>query len=149
MCFNAQKNYLAGWFDDRKVSVDPLVNGAWFGTLIPPVDYAAAVGTMLNAVAVVNVGTLYFQLNSAKKFNSETRAHPNTVNIVSAFVPSSPKSTLSWLQASLAAGESYTYANFDGNVALIIEVCSITFGTIDVAKVSIYLKNGVQKSLCA
>jgi tripartite-type tricarboxylate transporter receptor subunit TctC len=141
MCFNAQKNYLAGWFDDRKVSVNPRVNGAWCGTLIPPVDYAVA-------VAVVNVGNLYFQLNSAKKFNNETKANPNKINIVSAGIPSNPN-TLSWLKASLAAGESYTYANFDDSgVALVIQVCSISFGVIDIAKVSIYLKNGVQKSLC-
>jgi hypothetical protein len=147
MCFNAHKNFVSGWFNDRKITVNPVSNGAWGGTLIPPADHAAAAGLLPSAVTVVNVGIYYLQLNSAKGYNKETQANPNVVNIVKADVPSTPD-TLSWIVASLKAGQNYTVADYSGTSSLVIQVCSITFGTIDKAQVTIYLKNGKQTSQC-
>jgi hypothetical protein len=138
MCFNAQKNWFSGWFDDRKITVNPS-NGPWIGNLTSFVDYNA---TTTNSVVLVNVGNLYLQLNSAKKYNNETKANANQVNLVSADVPTNPN-TRSWLMAGLVAGEVVSMGNFNGNrsATLVIQVCSITFGTVDMAQVSIYLKN--------
>ncbi len=148
MCFNGHKNYLAGWIDDRKISINPVINGAWGGTLLAPVDYTAAIGTLPNATVVVNVGIFYIQLNGAKKFNNETKAGPNLVNVVSADVPSNPN-LVAWLNASLAMGQNYTIANYSGTgYPLVIQVCNITLGDIDTAQVTIYLKNGNQTSQC-
>lgn len=145
MCFNSQKNYASGWFKGRTISVDP-VNGAWGGLLIPPVDYSAAAGILPGAYAVVNVGKLYFQLNSAKRYNYETVSFPNQVVVVA----SDPTITLkSWIVGGgLKASQSYTYANFTGSTSLTITVCNITFGNIDTAYASIHLNDGIQQPLC-
>jgi hypothetical protein len=78
-----------------------------------------------------------------KKYNNETKkTNPNHVNLVSADVPTNPN-TRSWLTAGLVAGRVASLGNFNGNSSssLIIQVCSITLGTVDTAQVSIYLKN--------
>ncbi len=140
MCFNAQKNWFSGWFDDRKITINPF-NGPWIGTLTSFVDYSSTTAAT-NSVVLINVGNLYLQLNSAKKYNNETKTNPNQVNLVSADVPSNPN-TRSWLMAGLVAGRVASLGNFNGNssATLVIQVCSITLGTVDTAQVSIYLKN--------
>jgi hypothetical protein len=137
MCFNAHKNWMSGWFDDRKITVNPL-KAPWIGNLTSFVDY----NTTVNNTVLINVGNFYLQLNSAKKFNNETKTNPNQVNIVAADVPSNPN-TRSWLMAGLSVGRVVTIGNFNGtNATLVIQVCSMTFGAIDTAQVSIYLKSG-------
>ncbi len=139
MCFNAQKNWLSGWFDDCKIAVNPF-NAPWVGSLTSFVDYSSISN---GGVVVINIGNLYLQLNSAKNFNNETKINRNQVNVVVADVPSNPN-TRSWSLAGLSAGQNCTVAG----VALVIQVCNITFGVIDVAKVSIYLNNGIQSPSC-
>ena len=142
MCFNGHKNWILGWYNNAKITVNPKTNGAWVGNLVTFVDYPLA-SQVANSVVLINVGDLYIQLNSAKKFNIQTMAQANKVTIVQA----NSIRPFSYMLAGLGAGQSYTYANFNGTgVALTIQICNIRFGTVDYAKITLYLAN--QKSRC-
>jgi hypothetical protein len=130
--------FLTSWYQKRQLTYNPVTSGAWNGTLIPFVDYAAANGTMPSALVVVNVGTYYLQLNSKKSFNSDNHGeYPNMINIVQA--PNA--NSISYLQAGLNTSQSFTVANYSGTLSLIFKVCSITLGTIDTATMTIYMSN--------
>ncbi len=124
-CFNGHKNWLSGWFDDRKVLVDPISSGAWLGNLVTFVDYPL-IDQVPSGVAVINAGDLYIQLNSAKKYNYQVVQNGNKVTVVE------NNATAPWsnILTGLSSGQSYTYANYSG-------------------KISLYLEDGVQKSLCS
>jgi hypothetical protein len=139
-CFNAHKNWISGWFDDRKVVVNvTMASGAWFGNLTSFVDYIITVYTPV----LFNIGDLYIQLNSAKRFNNETKATQNQIAIVQA----NATDVVSRRMAGLYANQSFVYPDY-GPDGLVIEVCSITQGFVDTAQVSMYLNNTDQKSLC-
>jgi hypothetical protein len=142
MCFNGHKNWVLGWYNNGKVTVNPKTNGAWVGNLVTFVDYSL-MSQVSNSAVLINVADLYIQLNSAKKFNIQTMAQANKVTIVQA----NSNLPFSYMLAGLGAGQSFTYANFNGTgIALTIQVCSIQFGTVDYARVSIYLAN--RRSRC-
>ena len=71
ICFNAQKNYLLGWYSDYQITVDPATNGAWSGKLVSFVDYPKA-STLNNAYVLIVVGQLYIQYNLAGEVAIET-----------------------------------------------------------------------------
>ncbi len=144
-CFNGHKNWLSGWFDDRKVSVDPIGSGAWVGNLVAFVDYPS-IDQIPNGVTVINAGYLYIQLNSAKKYNYQVAGYGNQVTVVE------NNATAPWsnILVGLSAGKGYVYANYSGTgIGLVVQVCNIAFGSVDYAKVSLYLKDGVQTSQCS
>lgn len=113
--------------------------GAWGGNLTSFVDYII---TAYSPV-LINVGDLYIQLNSAKRFNNETKATKNQVAIVQA----NSSAVVSQLLAGLGPGQSFTYSNYGPN-GVVIEVCEIEHGFVDTAKLSVYLNNTDQHSLC-
>jgi hypothetical protein len=78
MCFNAQKHWVSGWYDDRVLEVDPN-QGIWRGRVAAFVDYRL---TSPHEYVVIKVGQVYLQYNRAKGMNYQTREKRNQIAIV-------------------------------------------------------------------
>jgi hypothetical protein len=142
---NGHKHWISGWFGDRAVQVDPVVEGTIHKRLVSFVHYGDE-AMFHDDVVLIQVGNLYIQYNRAKDYNIDAQM-PNTVTITEATSIDDVSDGL----AALSAGENYTYANFNnsGN-SLIVEVCKLlTFTSeLDYGIVSIYLDNGEEQSAC-
>jgi Gametolysin peptidase M11 len=163
-CFNAHKNWVSGWFDDREYTVNPSLLSPVLSRLVTFVDYNKDLEQ--NDVVLIRVGKYYIQYNRAKGINVDTGMHANQVSITYA------EDALSDSEAvvGLSAGETAIIPNFrKTGYALVVEVCefgsigedpttaSLTKQTIqrdpddsaiDYAWVSIHLENGEQQSQC-
>jgi len=141
MCFNGAKHAYLGWYDDRRVSVNP-ANGPWIGTLAAFVDYGV---TLSDQYIILNVGEYYLQYNRATSFNAQVKEKANSVTITRSNMTSTSSSL-----AGLFASQMYRAANYSGRTGLIFEVCSFVAGdsgtSPDYAVVSIYLETAM--SLC-
>jgi hypothetical protein len=79
-CFNAAKNWHLGWYNDRAIQIDPLVDGPQLIELAAFVDYDK---TNDNQYVLINVGNRYFlQFNRAKGPNFQTEEKRDMVTIV-------------------------------------------------------------------
>ena len=144
MCFNGHKNWYSEWFEQSKVAVNPIANGAWVGNMVAFVD-VLQMSQVPKAVSIVNAGDLFIEFNSAKKYNYQVVANGNRITVVQ----NNATSLWSNLLVGLSSGQNYTYANFSGTgIALIIQICSVRVGIVNYAKVSIFLKDGIQTSKC-
>lgn len=80
MCFNAQKNWSLGWFDDRMIWLD-VRDLPWGGALSTFVDYD---GTAEGDYVVIRLGgrenddSLFLQYNRRKGINAGTAEFPST-----------------------------------------------------------------------
>ena len=114
-CFNAHKNWLLQWYDDRAIQVSSSspkkVNLATF------VDYEST--TSQHAV-VVNIDNKYFlQYNRAKGMNAGTLEGINKVTIVT------PVSSGTRLVAELdTSNKKYSVSNYSNGKSLVVQVCS-------------------------
>lgn len=122
MCFNALKNYEFGWYADQTVFIDTSSNNVWTGEIASFVDAKST-----SKHVILRLGGAYLQLNSAKKFNEGTKEKRNKVVVVegSRFVPSNVVAGLSSGDAIKVGGKT-------------VHVCSISFGSVDYAQISIY-----------
>lgn len=79
-CFNAEKNWHLGWYNDRAIQIDPLTDGPQLIELAAFVDYDK---THDNQYVLINVGNRYFlQFNRAKGPNFQTEEKRDMVTIV-------------------------------------------------------------------
>ena len=82
-CFNAHKNWVAGWFRPRQYRVNPAMESPVLLRLVTFVDYDKAASN--EDVLVKLVGHFgkeyYLQHNVAKSFNLETEQKQNLVTI--------------------------------------------------------------------
>lgn len=156
-CYNAQKNWQLGWYDDKSLDLTNSVRGgAWAGRLVAFVDYDKTVDT--DAV-VIKVGTLYVQYNRRRDFNAGTRENGNQAVIVSAPNTRSPQSNLlggiakegSTSPWGNPVPSTFVSRNFEGTGHdLIFEVCDqVDDGPPDYIHLSIHLDDGVQSSMCS
>ena len=126
-CFNARKNWLLGWYDDKSLTVDANFNGK----LVAFVDYELA-STDRGEYVLLRVGDVYIQYNRAKGFNSGTQEHKNEVVFIR------EENTREAEIASLvinALGESQAFSRN----GVTFEVCSFGFERgCDYADVRIY-----------
>ena len=144
-CFNAQKNWLLGWFDDRKLQLTAS-DLPWGGNLTSFVDYDLA-GPGQNVVLAVTRSDLrlFMQINSAKKFNYQT-VDQNQVIIVQ---DGGYSVNQSWLQANLSLSYPvYTAPSFNGTFSLVVTLCDLQLGSPDFAFISLHLDDGVQTNTC-
>lgn len=142
-CFNAAKNWKAGWYSDKAVTVDPR-SGSWFGKLAAYVDYKSVDNSY---TVLIKIGNYYMQFNKEKGINADSPEKEDTVTIVYA-------STLN-AQSNLVHGlglfdPTYRIQNFMGSGSdAVIQACRARkAGSIDYMEVSIFLDNGVQSSTC-
>lgn len=154
-CFNAQKHWSLGWFQDRALSLD-VEDLPWAGYLAAFVDYNT---TALDQCVLVNVGEsnprLFMQYNRAKGMNSQTRELGDQVVIVrDAGSPSSYWGLPSWREGGIAAGRddvlpAFRYPDFGGpGVDLVVKACEQVKGPPDYVRLSIHLDDGLQRSAC-
>ena len=155
-CFNAQKHWSLGWFQDRSTSLglDDLPWGgyvAFFGNynLTSPYDNV-----------LVNVGRssprLFLQYNQATGINSGTRERKDQVVIVEdAGSTKNSWGLQSWIVAGIALDSGDTkrglrYRNFHrSGSALVIQVCEQEASMpADLVRISIHLDDGVQGDTC-
>lgn len=129
MCFDPFHHYKFGWFSSQTVVVNPASNGPWTGEIASFLD---AESTILDVI--IRLGNTYMQLNSAKSYNSGTKEKKNEVVLVQG------RYRASNLLAGLGSGESFSVGDNT------VHVCSISFGSIDTAQISIYASN--QSSGC-
>ena len=79
-CFNAEKNWNLGWYNDRAIKINPMVDGPQMIQLAAFVDYDKIPE---DQYVLINVDDKYFvQYNRAKGMNSETEEKRNQVVIV-------------------------------------------------------------------
>ena len=149
-CYNAQKNWHLGWYDDASVDLSGTISSqAWSGKLVAFVDYDKVVG---DDVVIVRIGDVFVQYNRRRDFNSYTREFPDRVVIVST---SHPRAVMSNLEAGIAkditgASTTFAYPNFQGSGHdLVFEVCDQVYGPPDYVHLSIHLDDGVQSSMCS
>jgi hypothetical protein len=154
-CFNAQKHWTLGWFQDRALSLD-IEDLPWAGYLAAFVDYNM---TRSDQSVLVNVGQsnprLFLQYNRAKGINADTRALGDQVVIVQdTGSPSTFLGLQSWQEGGIARGRDdipafFRYPNFGGQgVHLVIRVCTHVTGPPDFVRLSIHLTDGLQQSTC-
>ncbi|CAB9503568.1 expressed unknown protein [Seminavis robusta] len=172
-CFNAEKNYLLGWYSDRAVAINVLEQQrAWGGTLVAFPDYNKA---DVDEVVVIRIdGALdgrnnpnphYIHFNRAKGFHSETKSFANLIVTVQGFsgyrvgavgsyvVPADGVGGIAidtaeqrYIPEPAIQQRIFNFAN--SNFDLIIEVCSQEYGDKDSADISIHIDDGRQQSAC-
>jgi hypothetical protein len=150
-CFNAQKHWSLGWFQDRARSLD-VEDLPWAGYLAAFVDYNM---TSLDQNILVNVGQsnprLFLQYNRAKGINADTRELGDHVVIVrDTGSPSTNGGLPSWREGGITAGgAAFRYPDFgDRGVDLVMKVCEQVAGPPDLVWLSIHLDDGSQRSTC-
>lgn len=124
MCFNAFKHYEFGWYSSQTTTV----TGDWDGELVAFTDAAQAPGSSV----ILKLNNVYMQFNRAKGKNTGTKEKQNEVVLVRGSQANEPTEVL----AGLGSGESYSTDGYT------IEVCSINYGSVDNAQISIFTDGG-------
>ena len=167
MCYNAAKNWQIGWYNDRKLLLNPLVEQSKTVTLVGIADY---LNNPDQHPVVVKVETgaandFFVGFNRAIGVNSQNNGGDNTVTVVQVDGNNGEGYSQSYLKAKLGfngdiTGSSYTISGFGGTeFDLVISVSSIDLSTNPAtatvqfeypvancddasSKISIKLKNG-------
>jgi len=116
-CFNGQNNDHLGWYDDRKLVLNPTSAG----TQVSIAAFVDAEKPIQNDPLLVSIqGELFLQYNRRKSFNSGTGEMADTVTIVT-----KPINGGTELKAGLKVGSpAFTVGNFRGSgQTLTIVVC--------------------------
>ena len=118
-CYNGQQNDMLGWFDERKMSFNPISKSG--PTLVRLAAFVDIDQTNPNEPVLVNVAdTVYLQYNVARSFNSGTGEKANSVTITE------KSSQGSELLSGLTAGNTFEIDDFNSSgKQLSIEVCQI------------------------
>lgn len=124
MCFNAFKHYKFDWYSSQTETI----TGDYTGELVAFTDAGQAPGRNV----IFKLDDVYMQFNRATGMNSGTREKVNEVVLVQGTQASRQSEVL----AGLGSGESYSTGGFT------IEVCSINYGAVDYAYVSIFANGG-------
>jgi hypothetical protein len=134
MCFDGAKHWVLGWYDDRKLEVDPS-QGTWVGNVVAFVDYELATGY---DNILLKVGNYYIQYNRAKGVNVGVQEKLDEVTITEAQVLTGFSESITGLSAS---SRSYIFQT-SGGASAVIEFCeAFTEQGADKVKVSIYLES--------
>ena len=172
-CYNAEKNYLLGWYSDRVAEVNILDRTQpWKNSLVAFPDYDK---TEDSEVVVVRVNgaldnrgmpiSYYIQFNSAKGVNKGTQMLQNMIVVVKGYSFGRTATFGSYIIASAGGGgialetndwryvpeppRQQSIANFaDTGFDLLITICSQQYGDKDFAVVSIHLDDGNQHDTC-
>ena len=124
-CFNAQKHWLLGWYEDRSTFVNK-ENLPYMGVMPFFGDYES---TKSNEDILLKFQSgnkrLYLQYNLATGINNETSMDANKLVLVGdSLDPDFPYNPKSWFSAALSPGQAYRWAGYYGDHDLIIRVCS-------------------------
>eukprot|EP00557_Chaetoceros_sp_GSL56_P003157 CAMPEP_0176495950 /NCGR_PEP_ID=MMETSP0200_2-20121128/10937_1 /TAXON_ID=947934 /ORGANISM="Chaetoceros sp., Strain GSL56" /LENGTH=522 /DNA_ID=CAMNT_0017893877 /DNA_START=1696 /DNA_END=3260 /DNA_ORIENTATION=- len=118
MCFNGAKSWQIGWYDDRKIMINPNLSGftSWSGRLIGIANYDSTGNEPV--VVKIETGTAadqFIAFNRATGVNSQNDEADDEVTIVEVTGNNGEGYAQSFLKAHLVQGESYTYVNWAGS----------------------------------
>jgi hypothetical protein len=141
-CFNAQNNWLMGWFMDRALDLPLRVPSIY--KLATFVDYDK---TASDEVVLIRIDqSIYLQYNRAKDFNRDTEMAQNQVTVTE-YTPGFPGTGTSLLAGLDITTGPFQVTPIGKTSSVVMEVCQFIPGneyTADVAIVSV----GVGRSLC-
>jgi hypothetical protein len=140
-CFNSVNNWHLGWYSERSVTVNPLIDGSVYYALASFVDYPKA---SESEPVLVNIADVYFlQYNDAKDFNVDTEEKQNLVLVTEDLGGSTDA------KAGLDVSNRFEAPNFQNSGrTLIIEVCSKAVGNENSPDI-IYVSIAMDISLCS
>jgi len=118
MCFNPQKSYQLGWYDDKVATINPLDGlGEREYTLNGVVDYERNNDALivLRLEQTDRVQDYYIGFNKAEGMNKDSSEHRNLVTIVRKESGAPEKYGKSTKIAALAIGQSKIIPNFNGS----------------------------------
>jgi hypothetical protein len=146
--FNAHKHWLAGWFTDRAVWLDPTssFDGGPIGAYLASfVDYRNP-NLDDSAVVLIRIGNLFLQFNEGKGYNVDTPAEARDKVIIA---EAAGPGEVSQLLKGIAVGQAYVRPEFsDEGYDLVISFCDHVVAPYGYAAVSIHMEDGVQTSVC-
>jgi hypothetical protein len=149
---NGHQHWVTGWFRDRELLVDPLVQGSTYQRLVSFVEYGNTAMYKDDVVLIqIKQAALYLQFNRAKGYNADADMG-DTVTVTEGHVDDQ----FSYRRAALRKGETFILRPGDNNSTigpypLVITVCTMTTeapGIVDFAGVSMHWDDGVQHSSC-
>jgi len=133
-CFNAAKTYYLGWFSDYAKDIDP-TSGAFEGTLVSANDVVQGKTLSRQWVTVRirapdtrdDLFVMYNLMEGINEFDYYTEEFNKKVVIVS----QQEYGAGSWIKASLSAGETYRYPNWDSTgIPLKVKVRKFEYGIV-------------------
>jgi hypothetical protein len=155
MCFNAAKSHYFGWFSEYHNDFNPATTG-YSGELVPTNDVATGnISTGQHYILKLSGSgetDLYVHYNKAEGITADMDDEYRTAygNAVMVYSQASGGATSAILAGLTAAGQKYTKTNYGGTGnTLTIEVCSITAGSPDKAKVIVYVDGSTTASCSA
>jgi len=140
-CFNGQNNNYLGWYDDKKVIYNPLIEAPRVFTIAAFVDYAKAA---LDEPVLVNVADeIYLQYNRAKNFNNGTEEQLDKVTITTKIDAGGSN-----LLGAIGLSDHFEIPNFaaSGRTLLIAGCQSISGG--DARADVMFVSVGLDVSIC-
>jgi len=142
MCFNNAKHWQLGWFQDKHVNVNPLLQNYWQGNLVSFVDYTSA-GSSFVILRVVGHNKEYFvgfnRKGGINNGNAEVGAE-NKVTIQSRGSTTSDSN----LEAKLGMGDNFVIESFGGESSNVM----IEVDRIDVTSTPPKVIVSVKKIMC-
>ncbi|KAL7431028.1 hypothetical protein ACHAXH_003303 [Discostella pseudostelligera] len=120
MCYNAAKSWQIGWYNDRKITLNPktaLASNANWGTVVTLVGIADY-QNVANIPVVLKLETdtvddYFIAFNRAVGINADNDEADNEVTVILTG-QNGEKASQSHLRATLAVGEQYVISNFGG-----------------------------------
>lgn len=130
MCYNAQKNYQLGWYEDQTTTIDPLAgNGSHEIILNGISDYKknndAYVAVRLEQTS--NSEDYYLGFNHAAGITADIREDRNEVSILRKRGDLYQRGK-SWKIRTLKQGQSYVIQNFNGETDVTVEFVRLENG---------------------
>lgn len=155
MCFNAQKHWTLGWFQDRSVSIG-LEDLPWSGNLVFFGDYDQTYPGNYVVIEVRGSRRLFLQYNLDEDLNGDTREYGGEVVVVSdSGSDASNFGHVSWLEGHFMVDhpntrDKYREDNFAGTGhQLVIRACQKIHGDVRYVQLSMHLTNGEQSNTCS
>ena len=155
MCFNDAKSHYFGWFSEYHNDFNPATTG-YSGELVPTNDVASGnISTGQHYILKLSGSgetDLYVHYNKAEGITADMDDEYRTAygNAVMVYSQANGEALSAILAGLTAAGQKYTKTNYGGTGnTLTIEVCSITAGSPDKAKVIVYVDGSTTASCSA
>lgn len=144
MCFNAAKNWQIGWYNDRRLLINPISEPTKTVTLVGIAEYLKQSSHPVVVKLETGLPDDYFVgFNRAILANAQNDEGDNLVTVIQVNTNNGEGYSQSYLKAKLgfagdATGTSYTITNFGGTgVALKITVLSIDLTNSDPATATV------------
>ena len=145
-CYNPAKSFELGWYEDKAVTWNPIMQGTWFGTMIGVADYRN--DQIQNGKVVVRIdrggNDLYVGYNRQKDMNGGVMSNGDQVTIIEKDVGYSTSDFV----AGLSPNSRRKFTNFRNSGKTLTVQFIETRSNKNGAFVAIYLDDCVYPSCC-